>query len=167
MLLGLAAEQGQNLQSLQSSHGQQELHRFLGCLLCIFVYYCLCLDEILVEFNFMGSLFFVGQLVGDSRRRIYYIYARCAVGHNVTSEPTCTAKAKSASPVVPCREVKRAGSKAEGESYSVIFNDSSAVLQNAITDFNCLCAFCARSPCFFRICCRYPGIHRSTLHKHL
>ena len=24
-----------------------------------------------------------------------------------------------------------------------------------------------RSPCFFRICCRYPGIHRSTLYKHL
>lgn len=63
---------------------------------------------------------------------------------SATREPTCTAKAKSASPVVPCREVKRAGSKAEGESYSVILNDSSAVLQNATTDFNVLslCILC-------------------------
>ncbi|CAL1143709.1 unnamed protein product, partial [Cladocopium goreaui] len=30
------------------------------------------------------------------------------------SRPAGTAQAKSASPVVPCREVKRAGSKAEG-----------------------------------------------------
>ena len=74
----------------------------------------------------MGSRY-AGQLVGNMQGLLLD-----------TSKLTCTAKAKSASPVVPCREVKRAGSKAEGESYFIILNGWWAVRQNAITYFNIL-----------------------------